>query len=151
MIDKMWLGFSAGFGRKLVNQYEESPVYKIKSSKSPKLLYDKPLVDKFLSEPCPLDYKFLDKALNSGNPKKVKQTEKFIDLVGVTKEEIAELQPTVEQQIEFLKQKLKDTDYKAIKYAEGAISEQEYAEIKALRQSWRDEINRLESEADTDE
>lgn len=90
MIDKMWLGFSAGFGRKLVNQYEESPVYKIKSSKSPKLLYDKPLVDKFLSEPCPLDYKFLDKALNSDNPKKVKQAEKFIDLVGVTKEEIAE-------------------------------------------------------------
>lgn len=68
-----------------------------------------------------------------------------------TAEEIAQLQPTVEQQIAGLKQNLADTDYKAIKYAEGLISEQEYAEIKAQRQSWRDEINRLESEEQADE
>ena len=68
-----------------------------------------------------------------------------------TAEEIAQLQPTVEQQIAGLKQNLADTDYKAIKYAEGLISEQEYAEIKAQRQAWRDEINRLESEEQADE
>ena len=69
----------------------------------------------------------------------------------MTAQEIAELQPTVEQQIEILKQNLKDTDYKAIKYAEGAISEEDYADTKALRQSWRDEINRLESEVQADD
>lgn len=43
-----------------------------------------------------------------------------------------------------LKRKLIETDYKAIKYAEGQISEEDYAPIKAERQSWRDEINELE-------
>lgn len=69
----------------------------------------------------------------------------------MTAEEIAEIQPTAEQQIASLKQNLADTDYKAIKYAEGAISDEDYAETKALRQSWRDEINRLESEGQADE
>ena len=43
-----------------------------------------------------------------------------------------------------LKSKLAQTDYKAIKYAEGLITEEEYAPIKAQRQLWRDEINQLE-------
>ena len=43
-----------------------------------------------------------------------------------------------------LKTKLKQTDYKAIKYAEGQLTEEEYAPIKAQRQLWRDEINQLE-------
>lgn len=38
------------------------------------------------------------------------------------------------------------TDYQAIKHAEGLISEEEYAPIKAQRQAWRDKINELESE-----
>lgn len=42
-----------------------------------------------------------------------------------------------------LKQLLADTDYKAIKYAEGLISEEEYAEMKAQRQLWREELNTL--------
>lgn len=45
-----------------------------------------------------------------------------------------------------LKQLLSSTDYKAIKFAEGMLSEEEYAETKALRQSYRDEINKLEEE-----
>ena len=48
--------------------------------------------------------------------------------------------------IEKLKGQLADTDYQAIKYAEGQISEEDYAPIKAQRQSWRDEINELEKE-----
>lgn len=52
--------------------------------------------------------------------------------------------PTVEEQIVALKAQLEATDYQAIKYAEGQISEEEYAPIKAQRQEWRDEINRLE-------
>ena len=47
--------------------------------------------------------------------------------------------------IQELKDKLAQTDYKAIKYAEGQLSEEEYAPIKAQRQEWRDEINRLEN------
>lgn len=43
-----------------------------------------------------------------------------------------------------LKKLLMDSDYKAIKYAEGAISEAEYTITKAQRQAWRDEINTLE-------
>lgn len=72
----------------------------------------------------------------------------------MTAEELSEYKQSMrisaEEQILTLKQNLADTDYKAIKYAEGLISDEEYGEIKALRQQWRDEINRLESEAVTD-
>lgn len=57
-----------------------------------------------------------------------------------------EITITAEQEIEILKQKLKDTDYKAIKYAEGQLSEEEYASTKAERQSWRERINELEAQ-----
>jgi len=50
------------------------------------------------------------------------------------------------QQIKAIKNKLSKTDYKAIKYAEGQISEEDYARTKAQRQAWRDEINELEKE-----
>ena len=49
-------------------------------------------------------------------------------------------------QIIALKQKLQQTDYKAIKYSEGWLTEEEYADTKAERQRIRDEINRLEQE-----
>lgn len=45
-----------------------------------------------------------------------------------------------------LKDKLTKTDYQAIKYAEGQLTEQEYAPIKAQRQSWRVQINKLEKQ-----
>ncbi|MBR3869010.1 MAG: hypothetical protein IKM66_06815 [Clostridia bacterium] len=54
----------------------------------------------------------------------------------------SKLHPSI--QILNLKKKLADTDYKAIKYAEGFISEEEYAPIKAERQRIRDKINELE-------
>ena len=57
-----------------------------------------------------------------------------------------EITITPEQEIKDLKQKLKDTDYKAIKYAEGQLTEEEYASTKAERQSWRDRINELEAQ-----
>ncbi len=73
----------------------------------------------------------------------------------MTVAEIAEYEESikvpVDEQIAMLKQNLADTDYKAIKFAEGLISEQDYAKIKAQRQIWRDEINRLESGVDTDD
>lgn len=45
-----------------------------------------------------------------------------------------------------LKQNLANTDYQAIKYAEGQLSVEEYMSIRTLRQSWRNEINILESQ-----
>ena len=63
-------------------------------------------------------------------------------------------QPTAEQiarqekvnRINELKGLLAATDYQAIKFAEGWITAEDYAETKALRQSYRDEINELQSE-----
>lgn len=48
--------------------------------------------------------------------------------------------------IEELKALLKETDYRAIKYAEGCYTEEEYQPYKELRQSYRVEINQLEAE-----
>lgn len=50
----------------------------------------------------------------------------------------------INAEISELKTQLSETDYKAIKYAEGWITEEEYAEVKAQRQAWRDRINELE-------
>ena len=49
------------------------------------------------------------------------------------------------QEIATLKKQLSDTDYKAIKYAEGQLTEEDYASVKELRQSYRDRINELEA------
>ena len=49
-------------------------------------------------------------------------------------------------EIQQLKKALSDTDYKAIKFAEGQISEEDYSEIKSERQGYRDRINYLESQ-----
>lgn len=51
--------------------------------------------------------------------------------------------PSAEKQVAALKKKLVDTDYVAAKIAEGAATRDEYAELLALRQSWRDQINEL--------
>lgn len=66
----------------------------------------------------------------------------------MTEEELAQLENeyTPEMRIAFLKQQLSDSDYKAIKYAEGLISEADYKPIKAQRQAWREEINKLEGD-----
>lgn len=48
------------------------------------------------------------------------------------------------ERIAELKQKLKDTDYQAIKHFEGYLTDYEYEPIKTQRQAWRDEINELE-------
>ena len=53
---------------------------------------------------------------------------------------------TKEDEIARLKQELADTDYEAIKYSEGWFTEDEYAPIKAMRESLREQIRKLESE-----
>lgn len=53
---------------------------------------------------------------------------------------------SIKKQISELKGNLYSTDYQAIKYAEGEMSEEEFETIKAKRRLWRSEINRLEAE-----
>ena len=48
------------------------------------------------------------------------------------------------KEISELKAKLAQTDYQAIKFAEGWITADDYAPTKALRNSWRVRINELE-------
>lgn len=50
----------------------------------------------------------------------------------------------INREISELKRKLSDTDYKAIKYSEGWLTDEEYAEAKAQREQWRKRINELE-------
>ena len=51
----------------------------------------------------------------------------------------------INRQIREIKKKLFDTDYKAIKYSEGWLTDKEYAEVKAQREEWRKRINELEA------
>ena len=50
------------------------------------------------------------------------------------------------QEISQLKKALSDTDYKAIKFAEGEISAEEYAPDKQQRAYWRQRINLIQQE-----
>ena len=58
-------------------------------------------------------------------------------------------EPTQEErnaiEIERLKAELAETDYKCLKYVDGALSAEEYAEVKAYRAELRARINELES------
>ena len=47
-------------------------------------------------------------------------------------------------EISVLKNKLKATDYKAIKHSEGLISDDDYEKIKTQREEWREAINNYE-------
>jgi hypothetical protein len=85
--------------------------------------------------------------------KKVYVNGKYIS-IEIAPSEIAEMQAAQAayesspeykaQQIADLKAQLAATDYKAIKYAEGWITKEEYAPIRAERQAIRDKINELE-------
>lgn len=50
------------------------------------------------------------------------------------------------EQIVRLKAELRRTDYMAIKFAEGELSAEEYAEAKEQRRAWRAKINQLQAE-----
>lgn len=86
--------------------------------------------------------------------------EEHNDLISITEEEwnehLLSIMPQpkeynleqiqIKKRIAELKRNLANTDYQAIKYAEGQLTAEEYAPMKAQRQAWRDEINRLEKE-----
>ena len=49
------------------------------------------------------------------------------------------------EEIAELKRLLADTDYKAIKYAEGVMTDEDYQPVGIQRQAWRHRINELEA------
>lgn len=50
----------------------------------------------------------------------------------------------ISNEINYYKSLLSKTDYKTLKYVDGAISDEEYSIIKIERQNWRNKINDLE-------
>lgn len=50
-----------------------------------------------------------------------------------------------QEEIRTLKQSLAETDYKAIKYAEGVLTDEDYQATGIQRQAWRRRINELEA------
>ena len=55
-------------------------------------------------------------------------------------------QRQIRRRIDDLKSNLRATDYQAIKFAEGELTAEEYAETKQKRIAWRKEINELEAQ-----
>ncbi len=53
----------------------------------------------------------------------------------------------IQAEITQLKENLSDTDYAAIKIAEGVATADDYADVLVQRQAWRDRINALEASA----
>lgn len=57
----------------------------------------------------------------------------------------------IEAEIRGLQQLLTATDYKALKHADGVISDEEYEETRQLRINYRQKINDLEAELEATE
>lgn len=53
------------------------------------------------------------------------------------------------QEINSLKKKLIETDFKVHEFVDGYITEEEYAPIRSQRNEWRDRINLLQSQLKT--
>lgn len=71
--------------------------------------------------------------------------------IELTEEQVAEMEKQqrvseIQQRLQEILAELQKTDYKAIKFAEGIYTEEEYAETKLARQNLRDEYNALELE-----
>lgn len=95
----------------------------------------------------PANSTFVEPPVVAENHKAIWNGEQWIDVDFTPKVEEPK-QPTEKEllqiQIDELKGKLYNTDYKAIKFAEGELSAEEYAETKEQRRQWRQEINKLE-------
>ena len=78
-IDSAWIGYSAGFGRKLSGKYEKSPIIEIKKDKNGKFIFNQEtMVDNFLKEQQPINYEELKDNLKYH--KRVEMTKKFCKL-----------------------------------------------------------------------
>lgn len=89
-IDTAWIGYSAGFGRKLGGKYEKSPTIKIKKNSDGKWIFNQTeMVDNFLKEKQPINYDEIKQLLKLGNGKRFRMAEKFIKLENINEKEVA--------------------------------------------------------------
>ena len=82
LIDNAWIGFSAGYCRKLTDEYMKNPVVRVKSSGDDKFTADIPQIKTFLKEKMPIDYKQVNSILHSDKPEKIDQLKEWIEIVG---------------------------------------------------------------------
>jgi hypothetical protein len=82
LINRAWIGFSAGYSRKLEEEYAKNPVIKVKNSVEEQFNFDNGLIDKFLKHKMPIDYKFINKQLKSNDEEKRQQAENWVKIVG---------------------------------------------------------------------
>lgn len=68
----------------------------------------------------------------------------YEETVQPTEEELEKIK--LQEQMTTLKQELSNTDYQAIKYAEGWFTDEEYSPIKAEREGLREKIRELEEQ-----
>ena len=85
-VDIAWLGFSAGYGRKLEGKYASSPTIKIKKDSEGKWIFDKTIVDEFLAVKQPYDLDRVKKDLKSFKDKTRLQAENFVKVEKLEKE-----------------------------------------------------------------
>lgn len=67
-----------------------------------------------------------------------------------SKAQAAEAEITRDNEIAELQKLLDDTDYEAIKYAEGTITENQFANLKTAREAWRVAIRKLKAATTSD-
>lgn len=73
---------------------------------------------------------------------------KILSITKATEADIEKIQDTKEHnkaRINYLKQRLSETDYYGLKVQDKAMTEEEYEPIRLQRAAWRKEINELES------
>lgn len=88
-IDYAWIGYSAGFGRKLSGKYEKSPIIKIKKDNEGNFIFDKEkMVDEFLDKQQPYDMQALRD--NMKRRYKTRETKEFckIENIDIEKEAV---------------------------------------------------------------
>lgn len=98
-------------------------------------------------------YEEVQETTKSGIPLPPKKVQVGTKKVTKTRPILVENDPSAENlkaemlaRIAELKKQLADTDYEAIKFAEGEMSAEDYAPFKIQRATWRAEINRLEEQ-----
>ena len=86
-IDTAWIGYSAGFGRKLDGKYEKSPIIKVKKDNEGNWIFNQEeMVDSFLKEKQPIDLDSVKRLLNIGSGKRYKMAKEFVKIENLEKE-----------------------------------------------------------------
>lgn len=87
-IDNIWIGLSAGYGRKLADEYKSSPVIQVKYGIKNDVKYPGELVDKYLKMQQPYDYDYLNRMYNSSNETDRERCKLFMKIEGLTPEDL---------------------------------------------------------------